>query len=121
MAWESRNSRVDARLLAYTTLPMHHFTIHGQKWLLKFTRLRGQAAGWAYLPDSKNPKLPRKILIDSALPLGSKARLETILHECLHVSYPTVSEEHITESARDIARVLWTLGYRLDQQKAPAD
>jgi hypothetical protein len=85
----------------------HHFTIHGVKWLLRFTRLRGRAAGWAYLPDAKNPKMPRKILIDERL--KGRSRLETILHECIHVSFPTASEEHVTEAARDISRVLWSL------------
>lgn len=88
----------------------HHFTLAGLRWLLRFTRLRGNAAGWAYLPDAKNPAMKRKILIDSSL--KGRPRMETIIHECLHACYPTVSEEHITDSARDIARVLWTLGYR---------
>lgn len=88
----------------------HHFLLHGARWLLRFTRLRGQAAGWAYLRDHKSPRLPRKILIDDRL--RGRARLETILHECLHVCHPTASEEHTTESARDIARILWSLSYR---------
>jgi len=95
----------------------HHFTLHGVRWLLRFTRLRGEAAGWAYLPDPKNPRMPRKILIDERL--KNRARLETLIHECIHVSFPTASEEHVTEAARDISRVLWTLGYRLDDAKAP--
>lgn len=88
----------------------HHFTLAGVKWLLRFTRLRGNAAGWAYLPDAKNPKLQRKILIEERL--TNRPRLETVIHECLHALNPTASEEHITESARDLARVLWALGYR---------
>lgn len=96
---------------------VHQYTINGQRWTLKFSRLRGSAAGWAYLPDSKNPGLPRKILIDSRL--KGRMLLETTTHELLHVCFPTVSEEHITESARDIARVLWNLGWRLDADKAP--
>ena len=93
----------------------HHFTIAGEKWLLRFTKLRGQAAGWAYLPDAGKPrKLPRKILVDSRL--TSRPKLETIIHEVLHVLQPTVSEEHITLSARDLARVLWALGYREEKE-----
>lgn len=88
----------------------HHFLVAGARWLLRFTQLRGNAAGWAYLPDHKSPKLPRKILIDDRL--NGRSKMETIIHELLHVCYPTVSEEHVTDSARDIARVLWTLGYR---------
>lgn len=88
----------------------HHFTLAGLRWLVRFTRLRGDAAGWAYMPDAKNPGGERKILIDEKL--TGRPRLETIIHECLHALYPTVSEEHVTESARDLARVLWSLGYR---------
>lgn len=93
-----------------------HFLIHGARWLLRFTRLRGSAAGWAYLPDHKNPKMPRKILIDERL--KNRVLLETILHECIHVSFPTASEEHVTEAARDLSRVLWRLGYRVDESKS---
>lgn len=98
---------------------IHRFLIHGQQWVMKFTRLRGQAAGWAYLPDGRKPrrKEHNKILIDTRLTHGSRGQFETILHECLHVSFPTTSEEHITESARDIARILWSLGYRLDKDR----
>ena len=95
----------------------HVYRLLGVRWLLRFTRLRGEAAGWAYLPDPKNPKLPRKILIDERL--KNRARLETLIHECIHVSFPTASEEPVTEAARDISRVLWTLGYRLDDSTAP--
>lgn len=90
----------------------HHFMIAGLRWLMRFTKLRGQAAGWAYLPDARNPKIPRKILIDSRL--KGRAKLETIVHELLHIcpGGPSVDEAHVTASARDIARVLWALGYR---------
>jgi len=88
----------------------HHFTLMGRKWPLRFTKLRGQAVGWAYLPDTKNPNLKRKILIDERL--KRRPLLETIIHECLQAIFPQVSEETITEAARDLARVLWILGYR---------
>lgn len=91
----------------------HHFTLAGLRWLIRFTRLRGNADGWAYLPDTKDPnRSERKILIDSRL--KHRRRLEVVIHECLHVlsAGPTVSEDVVTESARDLARVLWSLGYR---------
>jgi hypothetical protein len=94
----------------------HHFKLHGLRWLFRFTRLRGSAAGWAYLPDPLKPQQERKILIDDRL--KNRALLETIVHECVHVSFPSASESHVTECARDIARVLWTLGYRIDAGKA---
>ena len=85
----------------------HHVTIDGKRWLLRFTRLTGGAAGWTYFDNAKRPR----ILIDEKLKGGT--RLETIVHELLHASLgPTISEESVTEAARVIRRTLWTLGYR---------
>ena len=95
----------------------HHFTILGDKWLWRYSKLKGRAAGWAYLPDAKNPNLLRKILIDARL--KGRALLETEIHEALHACFPQMSEESITEAARDLARILWALGYRVDAEKAP--
>lgn len=85
----------------------HQVTIDGKRWLLRFTRLRGDAAGWTYFDNAKRPR----ILIDERLRGGE--RLETILHEIAHaVLGPTISEESITELARVQRRVLRNLGYR---------
>lgn len=85
----------------------HNVTIDGKKWLLRFTKLTGDAAGWTYFDNAKRPR----ILIDENLKGGT--RLETILHELAHaVLGPTISEESITELARVQRRVLMTLGYR---------
>lgn len=95
----------------------HHFMLAGVRWVWRYTRLRGQADGWAYIPDPSTPNLPRKVLIDSRL--KGRTRLETELHEALHVSFPQMSEDTITVTARDISRVLWFLGYRVQDDKAP--
>jgi hypothetical protein len=85
----------------------HHVTIDGKRWLLRFTRLKGGAAGWTYFDNAKRPR----ILIDEKLKGGT--RLETIVHELLHASLgPTISEESVTEAAKVIRRTLWALGYR---------
>ena len=85
----------------------HHVTIDGKRWLLRFTRLKGGAAGWTYFDNAQRPR----ILIDDKLKGGT--RLETIVHELLHASLgPTISEESVTEAARVIRRTLWSLGYR---------
>ena len=85
----------------------HSVTIDGRRWLLRFTRLKGDAAGWTFFPNAARPR----ILIDERLRGG--ARLETIVHELLHASLgPTISEESVTEAARVIRRTLTTLGYR---------
>ena len=85
----------------------HHVTIDGKRWLLRFTKLTGNAAGWTYFDNAKRPR----ILIDEKLKGGT--RLETIVHELLHASLgPTISEESVTEAARVIRRTLWSLAYR---------
>jgi Zn-dependent peptidase ImmA (M78 family) len=81
----------------------HHITIDGQRWLLRFTRLKGRADGWTCY-DERTPKL----LVDERLTGGQ--RLETILHEIAHaVLGSTISEETVTELARVQRRVLWQI------------
>jgi Zn-dependent peptidase ImmA (M78 family) len=85
----------------------HHITIDGRRWLLRFTRLRGDAMGWTFFDHATSPR----ILIDERL-RGSQ-RIETILHEIAHaVLGPAISEESITELARVQRRVLTMLNYR---------
>jgi len=85
----------------------HHIKIDGRRWLLRFTRLRGEAMGWTFFDNATSPR----ILIDERLK-GSQ-RLETILHEIGHaVLGPTVSEEAITELARVQRRVLTMLNVK---------
>lgn len=84
----------------------HHFTLDGTEWLLRFTALKGQAYGYTYSQDAASPR----IIIDSRL--RGRKRLEVLVHELLHAMNPTISEEHVTQQGKDIARVLWTLGYR---------
>ena len=85
----------------------HHITIDGKRWLLRFTRLKGDAMGWTFFDNATAPR----ILIDDRL-RGSQ-KLETILHEIAHaVLGPTISEETVTELARVQRRVLVMLGYK---------
>jgi hypothetical protein len=87
---------------------MHHFVIAGKKWLWKYTRLKGRAEGWAYIPEGRGTG---KVLIDNRL--KNRVRLEVELHEALHCIFPQMSEQTITEGAKDLSKVLWHLGYRL--------
>jgi hypothetical protein len=85
----------------------HHVTIDGKRWLLRFTRLRGDAMGWTFFDNATSPR----ILIDERL-RGSQ-KLETILHEIAHaVLGPSISEESITELARVQRRVLTMLNVK---------
>ena len=38
--------------------------------------------------------------------------LETLIHESLHACHYACSEERVTQTAYDIARLLWRMGYR---------
>jgi hypothetical protein len=50
-------------------------------------------------------------LIDQRL--RGRARLETEIHEGLHQLFPDLAEETVSGAGRDLARILWSLGYRL--------
>ena len=85
----------------------HHITIDGRRWLLRFTRLRGDAMGWTFFDNAASPR----ILIHERLKGGAK--LETVLHEIAHaVLGPAISEETVTELARVQRRVLTMLNVK---------
>jgi hypothetical protein len=87
----------------------HHVTIDGKRWLLRFTKLTGDAAGWTYFDTAAKPR----ILIDERI--RGWSRVETILHELAHAALgPSISEEAITELARVQRRVLKML-YEMKQ------
>lgn len=86
----------------------HHFQIAGDKWLWRYSPLKGSADGWTEF-DKK------KVLIHSKL--EGRKKLEIELHEGLHAGFgQTISEESVTETARDLARILWSLGYRIQEE-----
>jgi hypothetical protein len=88
----------------------HLFTIRGVRVLWRYARLRGRAAGWSVTPDEKRPDLERKVLIDARL--VGRARLETEIHEAIHQLFPDLDEAIVCGAGRDMARILWSLGYR---------
>lgn len=92
----------------------HHFLINGVRWVWRYTRLKGTAIGWTYMPDPKNLNVHKKVLIDDRL--KGRARLNTEIHEFLHAANPTHSEEHVTQQGDDLTRILWALGYRLREE-----
>jgi hypothetical protein len=91
----------------------HHFSIRGVRVLWRYARLRGRAAGWSITPDERRPDLARKVLIDARL--RGRVRLETEIHEALHQLFPDLAEETVTAAGRDLARILYALGYRLHE------
>ena len=57
------------------------------------------------------PNAPGKSIVVDANLVGEE-ELEVVLHETLHSALWDLDEEAVTETAHDIARVLWKLGYR---------
>ena len=44
--------------------------------------------------------------------LSPAMTLETIIHESLHAEFPYMSEARVDNAGRNIARLLWRMGYR---------
>lgn len=88
----------------------HHFTIgeNKRRVLWRYARLVGKAIGWCYHTDNK-------VLISHKL--KGRRRLDTEIHEYLHLVNPLLSEEAVTQQASDLAKILWTLGYRLQEER----
>jgi hypothetical protein len=59
--------------------------------------------------DTNRSTIPTIMLMRD---LGTRAGLETAIHEALHKLYPLMSEDRVDQSAHDMARFLWGLGYR---------
>jgi hypothetical protein len=84
--------------------------IHGKRWDLSFCRVPPDRLGDCDSPDATN----KGIRVSKDL-RGEKA-LEITLHELFHAANWRTSEEYVEREARDIARILWRLGYRKDSE-----
>ena len=85
--------------------------IRGKRWNLEMLD---------YLPDGScgsidPPDTPQK-RIHIGLNQTPLDVLDTIIHECLHAAIPDLDEEAVTETATDIAKVLYRMGYRQKSQ-----
>lgn len=82
------------------SLPRTH-TFHGKKYQLILEELDGMcfADGRDCLVVGRDLKI--------------RVGLETLLHEMLHACDWSASEDKVDQSARDMARLLWNLGYRI--------
>jgi len=66
----------------------------------------GPLDGWCNSPRGSDPVL--RICTD----LDKQKGLETAIHESLHACFWAKSEKKVAQTATDIARFLWRLGYR---------
>jgi len=81
----------------------------GIRWRFRFVK-SSQIPNdrWADCSDPGDPK--RQIRVREVL--RGRAKLETVLHEALHAQWPEDSEEKIKKSGKELADLLWKIGYR---------
>ena len=65
-------------------------------------------------PNETPPKTPI-LEIDSRL--SGRVRLETILHEALHLACPWMMEPVVLKVARYLAMIVWHVGYRSEHDE----
>jgi hypothetical protein len=82
--------------------------LRGKYWELTRTKnLRSRG-------DIDNPDVKsKKIRVSTKIEDETEEMLEVIIHECLHGLFWDISEEAITDSAQDLAKILYELGARI--------
>lgn len=82
----------------------HYVRLNGdERWLIRFTELKGAAYGITYTQKAKHPRI---VIHDG---MRGRHRLTVIIHELLHAIFPQASEEVVEQAGKDLARVLSTL------------
>lgn len=67
--------------------------------------------GLCVMPDRFDPAGEEfSVTVDERL--KGRAKLDTLIHELLHAEHPTMSEQDVSRTATNIARVLWGEGWR---------
>jgi len=84
---------------------MKSVTLRGRRWRIGRVKQKHERGG------CEHPGIPGK---EIDVPVNGTRRddLDTIIHEALHACFWDIDEEAIEESATDIARFLWGLGWR---------
>lgn len=84
-------------------------TIRGRRWKFEIVD---------HLPDASHGEIDPYDRPDKAIRIARNQKpldaLDTAIHECLHAAFPDLCEEAVTESATDIARVLFRFGCRIN-------
>ena len=84
-----------------------HVTILGKRYEVRFVPYLGKNT----LGNCEDPNEPGRV-IRIRKGLSEKQTLDTTIHEILHASDWTKSEEWIEAVATDLTKILWRLGYR---------
>jgi hypothetical protein len=91
-------------------------TINGRKWRVKLVPAREMSRD--ALGDCDHPPGPHPT-IRVRRNLTQQRLAEVICHEVLHASLPALSEEAVTETARVLGRVLFSLAFRRKSLRSP--
>lgn len=99
-----KDGGIDLRMLPkIIERPLHRHGADGLATHLMFTE-----------PGEPAPEEP-VIEIDSGL--QGRVRLETILHEALHLALPSLPEAAVLKTGRYLAMVAWKMGYRIEDER----
>lgn len=79
--------------------------IGGKYWTLRFANLKDYG-------DMVDPGRADGRVIRIATWQGEQDTLDTVIHEALHAALPLLDETAVHETANDISRLLWRMGYR---------
>lgn len=101
-------------------IPIKRVKLRGKSWdVVETTRAEisgvgglshhERVDGLTEAPDSE----AKRIFI--AEETKGERRLDTLIHEALHACFWDLAEESISTAARDIAHMLWRIGYRVGQ------
>lgn len=77
----------------------------GKYWQFRFANIRDYG-------DMNDPGKAEGRVIRIGSWQGEQETLDTIIHEALHASRPELDEAAVHETANDLSRLLWRLGYR---------
>jgi hypothetical protein len=86
--------------------PVRAHVFRGHRWAVRKMRRSRSRDGEADGPHIKC----KEVLI--SMGRGTRGELEIAIHESLHVCAWDLDEECVSETARDIAKLLWRLGWR---------
>lgn len=70
----------------------------------------GLAVHLLYTEPGQSP--PDEPILEIDTGLSGRVKLETILHEALHLALPALPENAVLKTARYLAMVAWHMGYR---------
>lgn len=98
--------------------PVKSFIMNGVRWALRFSAHKYYYDFKAYSDPEKSDE-PLDGYIDHATKkiwvsteTQGVDRLETIIHEATHAACPWMREWLVLSFSKDMARLLWRLGYR---------